>query len=310
MSQEEPPFDFRVEYQWKTGATPFNRLAWFGAILFDATVVAVQGWDKPVVIMKLPTPFSISVGYIASRTPVETQIKHVLWMFEEVFDVFVEQDRYAPGTIVVDITPDRLGIGNIKAVSKPRLIDTTDLFGNDLSSNALDFSDLQGLSSDVMVLSPNETLANLSTQTGNDRQQVTVQFQYRDDGATLTDAQVYNVTLKLLIKAAEVRNHNTIVEGKLSSYNDMDDFTFSMVPESAKRVSLTWLNSINSLHTILATMARCGPEGKWAEIDGIVKDLEEGVIGRFCMDKGDLTNLDPKNVCTSGYDGNVDTFRR
>ena len=298
-----------MEYQWKSGATQFNRLDWFNSILLDATLIAVQKWEQTIAVMKLPTPFGIAIGYIASRSPVETQIKHVLWMFEEVFDIFVENNLYAPGTIVVDITPDRLGIGNIKAVPRRPSLDSTELIADGFLNATVENLESQANSSDAIIFSPNETLTNLTTPMVSDAQQVSVSFKYRENGATFTDAQVYNVTLKLQIRAAEIPDHNTIIEGKLSSYNDMDDFTFSLVSESAKHVSLTWLNSINSMRTILATMARSGSEGKWAEIDGVVKDSDAGVIGRFCMDKGDLTNLNPDNVCTSGYEGSVDTFR-
>lgn len=285
-------------------------------MLFDMGFLAVKDWDSPVAAARLPVVFQIAISFVSDRSGPGLKIKHVMWALQEMFDIFEENQRYAPGSVVVDITPDRLAVGSVQSAppdSRPINLTDTSARGlpdptlmsvtsplRDMALSTLSPFTLNelGNSSIIQTLPPNRipsSSANIQVESGKD---TTIDFCYRDKGATLHDAQIFNTSFKTLVKAAELHESMGAI---LSTYSAMDNFTFSLVTEPfVKGKTLTWMDCIKSIVAIVVKMSDQGPEGRWGEIDGFVRD--GGVItGRFCIDKGDLTGLDPGDVCTASF---------
>ena len=315
LSQEQPPFDFRVEYFWKAQGVAFNRLALFNTILYDMGFLGMKDWNFPVAAAKLPAPYGIYIGFVGDRSGPGLKVKHLMWALEEMFDIFEEQKRYAPGSVVVEVTPARLGVGNVHAaLSDSKPTNSTGMIAGSVPDTTfervtLPLDDMAYLTSSTISLNesdnssntkniiPNQTLsgpARLNAAMGKD---ISVDFRYRPNGASLDDAQVYNTSLKMVIKAGEQSDRLESIGAILATYNPMDNFTFSFVSEPfVKGKVLTWTDSINSVSGIIFKMASRGPGGMWKEIVGFINDGPV-VIGRFCIDKGDFTTLDPQFVC-------------
>lgn len=316
LSQEEPPSEFRVEYFWKAQGVGFNRLALFNAILYDMGFLGMRDWNSPVAAAKLPAPYGIYIGFVSDRSGPGLKVKHLMWALEEMFDIFEEQKRYAPGSVVVEVTPTRLGVGNVHAAlsdSKPTNLTSTisgDVHDATFERVTLPLDDMAYLTSSTITLNEsdhssstkniilNQTLSSPARLNSPMGTEMSVDFRYRANGASLNDAQVYNTSLKTIIRAGEPSDRLESIGAILATYNPMDNFTFSFVSEPfVKGEVLSWTDCINSVSGIISKMASQGPEGLWEEIDGFVNHGTV-VIGRFCMDKGDLTRLDPQDVCT------------
>ena len=280
--------------------------------------------------MKLPTPFGIAVGYVDDRTSTLTTLtKHILWTFEEIFDIFVEHNRYAPGNVVVEITPDRLGVGNVmeapivpvSSLTTPAGVDfvSATLGSSNSSDGEISILDTESTmlvqttdsNSTAQHIQSNDTFFEAAPVGARKKRDISIDFKFREHGATFTDAQIFNASLKLLIMAAEPPKHDSVGRS-FSTYNDMDDFTFSVVAEQGLRgYALTWVDCINSIHGAVNMMSKQGAasEGKWGEIVGLIQNFRVN-IGRFCIDRGDLTGFSPTALCSGAADHtSVSTLR-
>ena len=265
--------------------------------------MALRPWNATVVAYKFPAPYDIAVGFVSDRSGPGLQVKHVLWTLEEVFDVIVEQNRFQPGNVVIQLVPITLGVANV-------VLTRADL----VPSGPMDML-LAGLASNTttgnpILISPGNPSANLTSATGLDLSaggDVKVHVWYRPNGAPLEDVQVYNASVKLVLQAGEPADLKASIWPGITTYNDMDDFTFTMRPENfALRGEFSWYDALFALVSIAGTMGKHrGPPGIFAELDGRITAGED-VIGRFCLDKGDKTRLDLMDVCTRGTRGSAD----
>ena len=286
--------------------------------------LAVQEWDRPIFVARCPVPFRIAISFVANRGRVTMQVKCAMWVLKEVFDYFVQQGRYAPGNFVVDVASVRLGVGNVKYVP------ATSAYNVNASTGLLHYATANN-SSLTTTVSPidmtvfaDTTLAlnipengtstptippdifNQSTNlTAKGRKDVTIDITYRPHGSIFPDTQMYNCSLQLLIRAAEAPNMHADIGSVFSMYNDLADFTFSLVPEPfVKGNELSWLDCINSISSVIMGMESREGERRWAEVDGIIRD-KDVAIGRFCIEKGDFTEVDPSRVCDRDTTVNV-----
>lgn len=287
-------------------------------MLFDMGFLATKDWNSSVAVAKCPVPFHIAINFVSDRSGPGLKIKHVMWALEEMFDIFEEQRRYAPGSVVVDITPDRLAVGNVQSTdSDSTPINLTDTSARGVADATLGRATLplddivldtgttslneSGNSSFTQTVLPNHTMSNPAILNVIGGKDTSIDFHYRVDGATFHDTQIFNTSFKTLIKAAELSNLHESIGPILSTYNAMDNFTFSLVPEPfVKAKALSWTVCIKSIVAIVVKMTTQGPEGRWGEIDGFVTDGRV-VIGRFCIDKGDLRGVNPGDVCTAPF---------
>ena len=231
-----------------------------------------------------------------------------MWALEEMFDIFVENRRYAPGSVVVDITPTRLGVGNVQPA--PLIQATTSQTGH-LSKVIEPLTDIilginsslshnrQGnASATTHATLPLNLLSDVIPLNSSRSADLTLKIDYRPGGISFDAAQIYNATLKLLIRVAEPTDLEASIGPILSIYNDVENFTVSFAPNLyVKYTPLSWLDCIYSINALIVLMWAQGPEGRWAELDGFIKDGAV-TIGRSCIDSGDLTSSDPDTVCT------------
>ena len=319
FSQEEPPHEFRVEYFWRPRGIVFNRLDFFKTVLFDMALLAAKDFQLPVFGLKCPTPFQIAFNFVSDRTA-NTKVKHVMWALDKIFEIFVSQQRYAPGNVIVEIPPTRLGVGNVQFdplvhssnasvesfvnVSPESLNSTFTLPVSDISVLA-DAVDMQGNGSNAQTMISNNSLRGSEKSDSEKGKNVHVDVSFYADAHTFPDAQIVNASLQLLIRAGQPANIHEAIGPLFSTYNEVADFTISLAPHSyAKTNELSWLDCINSITAIVTAMAREGPEGLWEELSGLIRD-DQQVIGRFCIDKGDWTRVDPETVCVQEEQGSV-----
>ena len=270
-------------------------------------VLAALDWNSRIIIVQTPPLFGIAISFIGDRTTREMKAKHAMWALEDMFDIFVETRRYAPGSVVVDITPTRLGVGNVQ--SAPSIQATTSQTGG--LSNAIEpLTDIvlgmnsslslnsQGNASATHASLPLNLLSDAIPLNSSRSAGLTLKIDYRPGGVSFDAAQIYNATLKLLIRVAEPTDMEASIGPILSIYNDVENFTISFAPDLyVKSTPLSWVDCIYSINALIVLMWAQGPEGRWAELDGFIRDGAV-TIGRSCIDRGDLTSSDPKTVCT------------
>ena len=290
LGQEQPPSDFKVEYIWKAHGIAFDRLKLFNTIFLEMAILAAQPWTGIVTIVQSPPLFGVVISFIGDRITREMRTKHAMWALDEVFEIFVKNGRYAPGSVVVDITNTRLGVGSVqpaRSIQAP-------------NSQAEGPSNATGPLTDI-VLGMNSSLSsnNQGSAGLSNPEKIKLEIEYRPGGVSFDDTQIYNATLKLLIRAAEPADMDASIGPILSIYNDVEDFTISLVSNPfAKSTVLSWVDCIRTLNSLISEMWTHGPEGTWAELDGTIRDGRTEV-GRLCIDRGDLTGLAPANVCTN-----------
>ena len=240
------------------------------------------------------------------------QVKHVMWALAKVFEFFVTQQRFAPGNILIEIPPIRLGVGNVKYVPLDHASNTSIESMSDASPGRLnstfslpvrniavlpDPGDMQGSGGNARTALPFESVRKKKATDVKGRKEVFVDLSFRPNAHTFPDYQIINASLDLLIRAAQPIDMNEAIGPLFSTYNDVVDFTMSLVPQPyVKSNLLSWLDCINSINGIATAMAEEGPEGKWEELDASIRD-NQLVIGRFCIDKGDWTYADPDALC-------------
>ena len=290
LGQEQPPSGFKVEYIWKAHGIAFDRLKLFNTIFLEMAMLAVQPWNGVVTIVQSPPLFGVVISFIGDRTTREMRTKHAMWALEEVFGIFVENRHYAPGSVVVDVTNTRLGVGSVQPA---RSIQATSSQAEGPSNATVPLTDIVlGMNSS---LSPNsQGSAGLSNP-----EKIKLEINYRPGGVSFDSTQIYNASLKLLIRTAEPADMDASIGPILSIYNDIENFTISLVSNPfAKSTVLSWVDCVRTLNSLISEMWTHGPEGTWAELDGTMKDGSTEV-GRLCIDRGDLTGLAPATVCTN-----------
>ena len=319
LSQEEVPVDFRVDFRANPRAKSFGRLDFLNTAVLDMATMAILEWNSNVPAKKFAAPYLVAIGFVSSRSGPGLLVKHVAWALDTIFDIVVKDDSYRGSSFEVRLGPTTLGVGNVYSAEKgsaavnvpdtrigglpvTSIIDlmpnSTLTSDNDTAlDTALTLPDYwQGNSSPIQYLPLSHKLGT-STDVKAEGQ-VNLKFWYRADGAVVDDAQVYNASLKLLVKAAESPNlHATIWPG-LTTYNNKDDFTYTIRPISFDtRGDMVYLDVIFSLATIVGMMAKSGgPPGMFAELYGTIK-AGGTPIGAFCIDKGDKTRMDLHELC-------------
>ena len=319
LSQEEIPVDFRVDFRANPRAKSFGRFDFLNTAVLDMATMAILEWNSNVPAKKFPAPYLVAIGFVSSRSGPGLLVKHVAWALETIFDIFVNDDNYRGSNFEVRLGPTTLGVGNVYSaekgsaavnvpytriggLSETSIIDlmpnsTLTPYNDTALDTALTLPDYwQGNSSPILYL-PLSHKPDPSTDV-NAEGQVNLKFWYRADGAVVDDAQVYNASLKLIVKAAEPSDlHATIWPG-LTTYNDKDNFTYTIRPVSFEtRGDMGYLDAIFSLATIVGMMAKTGgPPGKFAELYGTIK-AGGTPIGAFCVDKGDKTGMDLHELC-------------
>ena len=316
LSQEEPPAEFQVDFRPKAYASVFGRFEFLNTVIWTMAHIAFREWDSIIPSYKSATIYHVAIGFVSNRFGPGLKAKHIMWALDKIFDIIVNDDRYLSGNLVVNVGSTALGVGSVySTVAKPAPVnpsgnvvqgstDAAVLGSTQASRSAL--SDDKKLSIDSVYLQENAstTPTLLLSHISNDSMplnasgNVHLGFGYREGGALVDDAQVYNTSLKLLLKAADHPDLKRTIWPGLSTYNDKDDFSFTLRPASyAARDDVSWWDSIFALSTIAVQMSKAGGSpGRFAEMDGYVK-VGTTITARFCIDKGDKTGLDLQDVC-------------
>ena len=322
LSQEELPVDFQVEFRSAARAASFGRFDFLETIIFAMASMAVSQWNSDVPAKKFESLYHVAIGIVSNRSGPGLRVKHVIWTLEKIFDYYVNNDIYQSSNFVVHLGSTALGAGNVYSterdsaaanISDTRIGDLADGSTGDsardptlaLSNDAVMGTGLaptaywQGNTSPIQTLplrQKSSAPVNLAAEG-----RVSYLFWYRPNGAIFDDAQVYNATLKLLVKAAEPSSLKETIWPGLTTYNSRDNFTFTMRPVNfALRENLDYFDSIVALASIVSMMAKSGGlPGRFMELDGTLQAGME-LIGRFCIDKGDKTELNLQELCTLG----------
>ncbi|KAM0796880.1 hypothetical protein BDR22DRAFT_499321 [Usnea florida] len=310
LGQEQPPVGFRVEYIWQVHGIEFERLRLFNAVFLEMAILAAQPWNSVVTFVRSPTLFGVVIGFIGDRTARAMRNKHAMWALEEIFEIFVRNRRYASGSVVVDIATTRLGVGSVQPARSIQAMSpqaegpsnaTGPLTDIVLGMNSSLSPNSQGNASatPASLPDPNKLLSDFIPFKLSNPENLKIEINYRPGGVAFEDTQIYNATLRLLIRTAEPADMDASIGPILSTYNDIENFTISLVSNPfAKSTVLSWVDCLRSLNALVSDMWTHGPEGTWAELDGTITDgtLE---VGRLCIDRGDLTSWAPANVCTN-----------
>ena len=332
LSQEEPPIEFRIDFRSSPSAMPFGRFDFLNTVILAMSTMALKAWNEQVANCKFPAAFHIAIGFVSSRSGPGLRAKHIMWSLERIFDFVVDDDSYLPGNVVVDVGSTTLGVGNVynaPADTAPvKFSETPTGDTGDGTPGGLTLESKWALSNHTVSgsdfalpvywqgnVSPVQSFP-LSQSSGtsshlNPAGDVRLQFWYRSNGAHVDDAQVYNASLKLLVKAAEPADLKGSVWPGLFTYSDMDDFTFTIRPASfATRNDLSWFDTIFSLASIAGMMSKNGgPPGRFMELYGRIS-VGTTPVGNFCIDKGDKTGLDLEDLCNAEDQGIGDEEER
>lgn len=314
LHQEEPPLPFKVEYLWKEGGKTFDRLAFCNTLIEDMGVLIPESWDEELAGIQFEADYKIRIGFVKDRSGPGPKTKHIVWALERLFNIIVERNRYSTGTIIVNSNWDtgRLALGTVTVVdSRLVLVNTTNRLPDSLSSSPLEGSTVSTAMTDLndTVPFPNLQLPNhtqgksTTVQTSSANRTLTTDgdvhliLLYRQSGATFHDVQVYNASLQLLVRIAEVENQQAFIWPVLSTYNDMDDFTLSIRPlEFAKLSELSWQDTSLVLTDLAVQMSEEEPGGRWVELQGRIE--VDGIYkGVLCIEKGDRTGWEPMDLC-------------
>ena len=281
---------FRVEYFWQQDGKTFDRLAFFHQYLENIVSFTDTEWNAELNIVKFPTNFGIHIQFVSDQLGEGMMMKHILWALEEVFDIFVENNRYQTGTIMVDSNwwENRLAIGSIRVST---------LSSVRIGNSTVPLSPVIELPNGHPVNTSDSIQASNQNQTGSlnailpDQPRVSFQLEYRENGASIPDSQIYNTTAKMMIKNAENDRKEFPVWPQLSVYNDLADFTLSLRPISLKkRVFLTYRDAAFILCYLPMELAQ------YTELSGLVTIAGKSV-GTLCVDKGDRRNWDASRLC-------------
>lgn len=285
--------------------------------------IALYDWNTAVHHIMFPSTHQIKMGFIADTRGPGLLAKHIVWTLDELFDIFVEYQKFLPGSAEIDWVPVRpaapysFGVASVQSVSvsssQPSASDAlaenvaasvsqkgSDIIPSQATSSLIPILALPGLEQGNSSIIPLSLISeapdgptNLSASP-----KVDVVFRFRPHGVIFQVSQVYNASQKLLIKIAE-KDVSATVPSLFSTYNDMNDFTYSFRP---LRVSagdkVSYYTCVLAIQMIPHLMwHKGGPTGRWTEIDGrlLVDRIDSA---RFCIEKGDKTRLNPEDVCT------------
>ena len=322
LSPEEPPLAFKVKYRWKEGGKSFDRLAFCNTIVENVAVLTAEPWNRDFYAIQFSPTYNIRIGFVSDRSGPGLQAKHVVWAHEELFNILVEHDRYSIGNIVVNSNwdADRLAVGTITTPgSGSVLANASDVHTGPLITSNLEDPIMNTTRSDMNETSPSPSLRLVnSTQSEmrtiqlpavnrtshsvssnlNEQDRIQLHITYTPDGATFHDVQIYNASLKLLVRIAQVADQQGTIWPIISTYNHMDDFTLSVGPVSfAKRSELSWGDTATVLAYMGLAMSTQGTPGRmWAELEGTI-ETDKIFTGVFCIAKGDRTGWRPADVC-------------
>ena len=316
FSEEKPPRDFRVEFLWRDRGTAFNRLDFFKTVLNDMALLAIKDFQMSNFAVKCPAPFQIAFNFVSDRTAPGMKVKHIMWTLNRVFELFVAQERYEPGNIIIEIPPTRIGVGNVQfnplirssnasterisGVSHSMLIPTA----SDLTIHT-DALDIRSNSSDARATFAAKKPRVPKPAEVTEGKNVYVRLTFYHDSHTFPDDQIFNASFQLLLRAGQPANKHDGIGPLFSTYNDIANFTMSLAPHAyVKTNELSWIDCINAIKSIGIAMSEHGPEGIWEELSGSIRD-DQQVIGKFCIEKGDRTNADPETVCIREEQGSI-----
>ena len=291
--------------------------------------LTAERWDREMNRIQFEPTYKIRIAIIADRFGPAVEVKHVAWALVRLFDIIVDDDRYSIGTFVIDLgwSTGVLALGSINIVdSSVVLVDTADLLPGNLSSSALKSSIPKATTngSNDLTPGPESSLidnkhANLKAiqsstlnqtsdyvpdlSTSND---VAWHLLYRPHGAIFHDVQVYNASLKLLLRIAEVGDQSATIWPMIATYNDKDDFTLSVRPVGfAKSSELSWAATANLLGYLAEDISRRGKQpGRWAELGGSV-EVDGKFVGIVCIDKYDRMGRGAEDLCQVPAPGGV-----
>ena len=292
-------------------------------------VLTAEPWNRDYYAIQFSPTYGIRIGFVSDRSGPGLQTKHVVWAHEELFDILVEHNRYSTGNIVVNSKwdADRLAVGTVTTPGSGAILaNATDvlpggLFSSNLKSPIMNttMSDMNDTSASPSLQLVNSTQSKMRTiqlpasnRTSesvssdlNEQDKIKLYLTYTPNGATFHDVQVYNASLKLLVRVAEVADQTGTIWPMVTTYNDRDDFTLSIGPvDFAKRSELSWGDTATVLAYMGMAMSTQGTPGrKWAELEGMI-EADKILVGLFCIAKGDRTRWSPRDVCPRpGLDG-------
>ena len=289
LSQEEPPLPFRVEYFWSSGGKTFDRIAFYNQMLENFVSLVDTAWNETMDAIQFPTAFGIQMRFLSDRMGAGMKVKHIVWALEEVFDIFVENNRYATGTVIVNSNwwEDRLAIGSI-GLGTSSTLEINNTVETSMSMLESPGDKQLSMSNVTQALNENERVDSITNLTD---MRVSLDLEYREGGASISAVQFYNATLKMMIKNAEVSRKSLPLWPTLSVYNDMDNFTLSLRPISfQKRTLLSYRKATFIMCYLPIDMMRYG------EMSGLVK-VGGKPTGVLCLDAGDRTTQAVGNLC-------------
>ena len=289
-------------------------------------VLSAGPWNRPFYAIQFTPTYNIRIGLVSDRSGPGLQAKHVVWAHEKLFDILVEHNRYSTGNIVVNSYgfANRLAVGTITAASSgSALANATDVLPDSLSTSNLKTpimntttSKTNDTSADQNLQLVNPTSSKLRTiqfpalnRTSDlkiqDQDRIQLHITYTPNGATFHDVQIYNASLKLLVRIAQVADQTGTIWPTISTYNSIDDFTLSVGPVSfAKRSELSWGDTGTVLAYAGVAMSRQGTPGRtWAEMEGRIDTLKRWT-GVCSLARGSRAGWVRGDVCPrSGLDG-------
>ena len=282
----------------------------FNTIFFEMALLATRNWNSLITVVQGPPLFGIVISFIGDRTTKEMRVKHTMWALEEMFEIFVKNGRYAPGSVVVDITHTRLGVGSVQPARSIQA--TSSQIDGPFNTTAPRTSIVLDMNSSLSLNNqrnasattasppiPNNLLSDFISLDLSNPEKIRLEIHYRLGGFSFDSTQIYNATLKLLIRTAEPTDRDASIGPILSAYNDVENFTISLVSNPfVKSTALSWVDCIRTINALVGEMWTQVLGGRWAELDGIIWDGTLNV-GRLCIDRGDLTSLNPETVCTA-----------
>lgn len=291
---ERPPSDFWVEFQYITGPT-IGRFDLWTAIIITMGRMALYGWNVEVRNrLVFRRPIDVEVVIISSIDPPRYQVKSVLWTLQQAFGTYNEQGLYTTASIKTRLgegaNEHYLGLARIKGIETSATTDSqtnslTSPLGNDTSLT------MTSSSNESLVLGTPLSPAASDGQNNTSPQPKGLQvgLLYTTGGASFLPQGFYALIINALVWAAQ-HDPKTGPSGLVSIYNAADNYTLAISPTSIPaRDKLPWEIVIQVLVALPIEMHAVGRGGRWAELQGRIKDDGE-YIGRIKIAKGNLQN--------------------
>lgn len=291
---ERPPLDFWVEFQYITGPT-IGRFDLWTAIIITMGRMALYPWDAEVrnrLVFRRPS--DVEVVIISSIDPPRYQVKSILWTLQQAFGTYNEQGLYTTASIKTRLgegaNEHYLGLARIKGIESSATTDSqtnslTSPLGNDTSLT------MTSSSNESLVLGTPLSPAASDGQNNTNPQPTGLQvgLLYTTGGASFLPQGFHALIVNTIVWAAQ-HDPKTGPSGLVSVYNAADNYTLAISPTSiAARDKLPWDIVIQVLAVLPYEMLAAGRGGRWAELQGRVKDDGE-YVGRIKIAKGNLQN--------------------